>query len=167
MNNEWKDFFKENAFLFLVFFVIVFGFVGLTVYNGIRDARLNNEKYETQLPEEMPLVIRSYEANEYKVITKSDQELAEYYLKQLVTYWYNDPGKLYDLMTDKEKNEYSSREEAVNRLTKLRSSKVLQSKVDAYKVEAGVVTILSDQGIEFKLSTNGINDYKISFMGQV
>ena len=70
-------------------------------------------------------------------------------------------------MTEKAKNEYSSKDQAVKRLTKLRSSRVLQSKVDSYKVDKGVVIILTDQGIEFKLNTNGINDYKIAFIGQI
>ena len=78
MNNEWKDFFKENAFLFLIFFVIVFGFVGLTVYNGIRDTRLNNEKYETQLPEEMPLVILSIQLEFIMIMKNCKDYIADF-----------------------------------------------------------------------------------------
>ncbi len=167
MDNGWKNFFKENILLFLLFFVVVFGFIGLTIYNSIRDARSNIIIYESGTYEEVPNIVKTYEVNEYKIIEKDDQDLAEYYLKQLVTMWYKDPGKLYDLMNDKAKSTYSSREDAINRLTKLRSSKVLQSKVDSYKVSKGEVIILSDQGIEYKLSTKGINSYKITYLGQI
>ena len=167
MDNGWKNFFKENALLFLVFFVVVFGFIGLTVYNMVNDVKDKNTIYDRGALIEAPDIVKTYDVNEYKIITKDDYDLAEYYLKQLVTMWNKDPGKLYDLMNDKCKNEYSSRDEAVKKLTKLRSSRVLQSKIDSYKVEKGVVIILTDQGIEFKLSTNGINNYKIIYMGQV
>lgn len=167
MDKGWKNFFKENLVLFLAFFVVVFGFIGLTIYNTIRDVRDETIIYEPGAYEEVPTIIKTYEANEYKIIEKNDYDLAVYYLKQLVTMWSNDPGKLYDLMSDKAKNSYASRDEAIKKLTKLRSSKVLQSKIDSFKVEKGTVIIVTDQGIEFKLSTNGINNYKISFMGQI
>ena len=141
MDNGWKNFFKENALLFLVFFVVVFGFVGLTVYNMITEARNKNIIYEGGILEEAPKTIKNYEVNEYKIIEKDDQDLAEFYLKKIVKIWSEDPGKLYDLMTEKAKNEYSSKDQAVKRLTKLRSSRVLQSKVDSYKVDKGVVII--------------------------
>jgi hypothetical protein len=167
MDNGWKNFFKENLFLFLVFFVVVFGFLGLTIYNAIRDYRDEHTEYVKEPIEEVTEMIRSYEANEYKIISKDDQDLAEYYLKQLVTIWDKDPGKLYDLMTTTARSEYTSREDAINKLNELKSSKVLRSAIDSYKVEKGTVIILTDQGIEFKLNTNGINDYKITFMGQI
>lgn len=167
MDNGWKGFFKENIFLFLAFFVVIFGFIGLTIYNAIRDTRSNVIIYESGAYEEVPTIIKSFDVNEYKIIEKDDQDLAEFYLKQLVSMWSKDPGKLYDLMNDKAKSEYSSREEAINKLNKLRPSKVLQSKIDSYKVEKGNVIILTDQGIEFKLATDGINNYKIVFIGQI
>ena len=81
--------------------------------------------------------------------------------------WDKDPGKLYDLMDNKMKNKYTSREDAINRLTKLRSSKVLKSTVESYKVDGNIIVILTNEGIEFKLVGNGINDYRITFMGQI
>lgn len=166
-NNGWKNFFKDNALLFLVFFVIVFGFLSLTIYNGIRDAKIDSSEYRDGPLVEAPDVVKNYDVNEYKIIQKDDQDLAEYYLKQLVEIWDKDPGKLYDLMDDKVKNKYSSKEDAINRLNKLKSNRVLQSKVVSYKVENSVVVILTNENIEFKLAGNGINDYRITFMGQI
>ena len=166
-NNGLKEFFKENALLFLVFFVVVFGFLSLIIYNSIRDARINSTELENGPLDQAPDIIKTYEANEYKIIEKSDQDLAEFYLKKLVEMWDKDPGKLYDLMDNKMKNKYSSREDAINRLTKLRSSKVLKSTVESYKVDRSVIVILTNEGIEFKLVGNGINDYTITFMGQI
>ena len=84
MDNGWKNFFKENALLFLAFFVVVFGFVGLTVYNMITEVRNKNIIYEGGILEEAPKTIKNYEVNEYKIIEKDDQDLAEFYLKKIV-----------------------------------------------------------------------------------
>lgn len=166
-NSGWKKFLKENAILFLIFFVVVFGFLSLTIYNVIRDAKSDFVDAGDGLLIEAPNIVKTYDVNEYKIINKSDQDLAEYYLKQLVEMWDKDPGKLYDLMDQSVKNKYTSREDAINRLNKLKSNRVLQSKVVSYKVDTGVVVILTNENIEFKLVGNGINDYKITFMGQI
>ncbi len=166
-NSGWKKFLKENAILFLIFFVVVFGFLSLTIYNVIRDAKSDFVDAGDGLLIEAPHIVKTYDVNEYKIINKSDQDLAEYYLKQLVEMWDKDPGKLYDLMDQSVKNKYTSREDAINRLNKLKSNRVLQSKVVSYKVDTGVVVILTNENIEFKLVGDGINDYKITFMGQI
>ena len=166
-NSGWKKFLKENEILFLIFFVVVFGFLSLTIYNVIRDAKSDFVDAGDGLLIEAPHIVKTYDVNEYKIINKSDQDLAEYYLKQLVEMWDKDPGKLYDLMDQSVKNKYTSREDAINRLNKLKSNRVLQSKVVSYKVDTGVVVILTNENIEFKLVGDGINDYKITFMGQI
>lgn len=165
MENSWKGFFKENALLFVVFFVVVFGFLSITIYNGIRDARASKITYESGTYEEVPNVIKKYDVNEYKVITKSDQDLAEYYLRKLVKMWDNDPGLLYDLMSTSAKNSYSSREDCIKELTKKKSSRVRSSKVDYYSVNGGNIVIVTNENIQFKLNTKGINDFVIEYMG--
>ena len=167
MENSWKGFFKDNIVLFLVFFVVVFGFLSLTIYNGIKDARAKKIIYEGGTYEEVKTIIKSYDVNEYKVISKSDQDLAEFYLRKLVKMWDEDPGALYDLMSNKAKNEYTSRDDCIKKLNKLKSSRVRSSTVDSYKVADGVIIILTNENVEFKLVTKGINDYTIDFMAQI
>lgn len=167
MDNGWKGFFKENIVLFLLLFVVVFGLVGYKVYNFAHDKRNEKIIYGNQEPNVLPDIVKTYEANEYKVIETDDQDLAEYYLNKIVKIWMDDPAKLYDLLTDKTKSSYKNKEEFVKMLNYMESSFLKSSKVDAYLVDNSTVTIKTNEGIQIKLVTQGINDYKISYIGKM
>ncbi len=167
MDKEWKKFFKDNMILFIIFIIVILGFVGFHLYRGINNLRDSKINYEAGILEEAPSEIRKYDVNEYKIITKSDQDLAEFYLHELVTMWNKDPGKLYDLMTDKAKKSYSSREDCINELNKMKNSNIMSSTVEYYKVDKSIVIIQTNDKRQFKLITKGINDYEIAYLGFV
>lgn len=167
MNKEWKSLIKENMLLFVVFICVVLGFIGYHAYNGIKYLKNSKTNFDGGILIEAPNEIKNYEANEYKIITTTDQDLAEFYLHELVTMWNTDPGKLYDLMTDKAKNTYSSRDDCINTLNKMKNSNIMSSTVAYYKVNKAEVIIETNDHRQFKLITNGINDYKIAYLGFV
>jgi hypothetical protein len=68
-------------------------------------------------------------------------------------------------MTDKAKNTYSSRDDCINTLNKMKNSNIMSSTVAYYKVNKAEVIIETNDHRQFKLITNGINDYKIAYLG--
>ena len=166
MDNGWKSFFKENILLFLLLFVVVFGLLGYKVYQFAHEKRNENIIYGEHEPTVLPDVIRSYEANEYKVIEKDDQDLAEYYLNKIIKIWMKNPGDLYDYLTEKTKNSFKTKEEFIKKLDHMKSSFTQSSIVDKYLVENSSVTIQTNEGIQIKVISHGINDFEISYIGK-
>lgn len=161
-----KTFIKENLLLSILFVVVVGAFLGNIIYKGIRDAIDNNTPYEPEV-KEVYYQNRNYEVNEYKVVTKDDQDLAEFYYDKLRKMLMNDPGAIYDKMTKKCQEYYDSRDAFINYIVKFKSSTTATSVVEYYKVNGSSITIMSSDNIEFKLEQDGINDYKITLVAKI
>ena len=80
--------------------------------------------------------------------------------------WINNPGELYDRMTEKAKSLNGTRDEFIKKISKYVTSGTKTSTVAYYKVEGGKVVILTNEKMEIILETKGINDYKITLMSQ-
>lgn len=167
MDSGWKNFIKENIWLFLLLFVVVFGLGGYKLYSVVRFKINENAEFNGAVVKELPNTIKQYEANEYKIIEKDDQDLAEFYLSKIVKIWLNDPGELYELCDVKVKESYKSKEDFVYRMNKFKTTSTKVSTVDAYSVKGGTIVIQTNENMQFKLVTNGINDFKITYIGKV
>ena len=160
-----KEFIKENfIWCFLLVFVI-FGLGGAKIYKAINKKVIDSRttKHEEVRLEYEP---KNYEVNQYKVINRTDEELAEFYYNQIKKMWINNPGEIYDRMSEKAKSLNGTREEFINKISKYVTSQTKDSTVAYYKVEGGKVVILTNEYMEIILETNGINDYKITLMAQ-
>lgn len=164
--NAIKQFVKENLLLSILFVIVVGTFIGSGIYKGIKNAVDSNTKYEVKT-EEVEYINRNYEVNEYKIITKDEQDLAEFYYKKIRYMWLNDPGAIYDLMSEKCKSYYDSRDAFINYINKFKSSKTASSYVDYYKVTGTNIIIMTNESVEFKLEHKGINDYKITLVAKI
>lgn len=160
-----KEFVKENfIWCFLLVFVI-FGLGGAKLYNYINNKVIDSRTYEKQVVN-LEYEPKNYEVNQYKVIERTDEELAEFYYEQIKKMWINNPGELYDRMTEKAKSLNGTRDEFIKKISKFVTSETPNSKVAFYRVDPGSVVILTNEKMEIILDSNGINNYKISLMAQ-
>jgi len=160
-----KEFIKENfIWCFLLAFVI-FGLGGAKLYNFIHKKVIDSKPYEHQAIN-IDYEPKNYEVNQYKVMYKTDYDIAEFYYDKIKKMWINNPGELYDRMTEKAKSLNGTRDEFIKRISKFVTSQTPSSTVAYYKVEGGKVVILTSENMEIVLDTNGVNDYKISLMAQ-
>ena len=160
-----KEFIKENfIWCFLLLFVI-FGLGGAKVYRAINKKIIDSRTYEQQ-EVSIEYEPKNYEVNQYKVINRTDEELAEFYYDQIKKMWINNPGELYDRMTEKTKSLNGTRDEFIKKISKYVTYGTKTSTVAYYKVEGGKVVILTNEKMEIILETKGINDYKITLMSQ-
>ena len=160
-----KEFIKENfIWCFLLAFVI-FGLGGAKLYNFVQKKVIDSKPYEQQSIN-IEYEPKNYGVNQYKVIEKDNQDLAEFYYDKIKKMWLNNPGEIYDRMTDKAKARNGTREEFIKKISKFITSKTPTSIVELYKVEGSKVVIVTNEKMQIILDTNGINDYKITLIAQ-
>ena len=168
---ELKKLVKDNLILFITFAVVLVCFFGYHIYKAIDTAKYNSYTYEAKPLEEQDYQQKVYESNQYKVITKTDEDLVDYYLSELIELWYSDPGALYDNMTATSKSYYESKDDFLNFVKEHTSSFTKNSTAAYYNLEASgkttKITILTNENIEFILYEKGINSYTIGMIAQV
>ena len=160
-----KEFIKENFIWCFLLAFIIFGLGGAKIYKAINDKVINSRTYEKQ---EINLEYepKNYKVNQYKVIEKDNQDLVVFYYDKIKKMWLNNPGEIYDRMSDKAKSLNGTREEFIKKISKFITVNTPSSTAAYYRVEGGTIVILSSEKMQIVLETNGINDYKITLMGQ-
>ena len=160
-----KEFIKENFIWCFLLAFIIFGLGGAKIYKAINDKIINSRTYEKQVIN-FEYEPKNYKVNQYKVIEKDNQDLAVFYYDKIKKMWLNNPGEIYDRMSDKAKSLNGTREEFIKKISKFITVNTPSSTAAYYRVEGGTIVILSSEKMQIVLETNGINDYKITLMGQ-
>ena len=155
-----KELIRENIAVIIIFCVVLS--IAL-VYKYVEEAD-GKKIYQSGLMsgEHIAEDIKKYKENEYQIKTIDKIDIPTFYYKDIVDKMVNNPEKLWDILTDKEKEKHKNDYKTFKKkLDKIVDIYTLTNKVKGYKIEEFTnrreIMILDSDNYQYKIFENGVN----------
>ena len=164
--NKLKEYIKKNyLFVGLIAFILVLIIILVVV-------RLNNKQNLEWTPIEgdIPYEIKKHEANEYKIISVEDSDIAGAYYREWVYYLVNKPEQAYKMLGSKSKKEFDTYEKFEKWIKQFVTVKTKDSTATAYHFSKNgkynEITVRSSENMRYRFNEKSVWNFTVDIIGQ-
>ena len=160
------DYIKKNyIFVGLIAFILILIIVVVVI-------RTNNKQNLEWSPieGEIPYEIKKHEANEYKIISIEDPDMASAYYREWIYFLVNKPEEAYKMLGSKSKKEYDTYEKFEAWRKQYMTVKTKDSTVTAYSYKTAgkgnEVIVRSSENMRYRFNEKSVWNFTVDILGQ-
>lgn len=160
------DFIKKNyAFSILIVLIII----AITIFVIFKLTNKQNLEW-TPIEGEVFYEIKKHEANEYKIISVEDQDIANAYYREWIYLVINKPEEAYKMLGSKSKKEYDTFEKFKAWIDQFKTVKTKDNVITAYSYKKSGANnqfiVRSSENMRYRFTENSVWNFKVDILGQ-
>ncbi len=164
--NKFKDYVKKN-YLFVGLIVVVI--IIFTILVVVRINNKNNLKFEP-IEGDVAYEIKKHNANEYKIISVEDQDIAIAYYKDWIYLVVNKPEEAYQKLSKKSLKKYDTYEKFKEWVDRYKTVKTKDNTLTGYSFkqngEHNEILVSSSENMRYRFYEYSVWNYKVEIIGQ-
>lgn len=166
--DEFKDALKENKRWIIIGSILIIIGISIFIYNAIKSDGITEKDGTTISTDEYKLT--NYEVNEYRVISMSDIDVLNAYLKDYLTKMLNNHEESWDLLSDETKNNFNNNiEEYEDYIDSITTIYTYSNEIVEYRINDDynyAYDIIDSEGNKYTIIENAVWDFKITLDGK-
>ena len=158
----------KNNYIFVGIILLVIILFTVLVVVRLKD---KNQNYSwSPIEGEVSYDIKKHEANEYKIITVEDQDIAVSYYRNWIYLVVNNPEEAYKLLSKNSLKEYDTYEKFLAWVNRYKTVNTQNNTLKGYSLKKNgghnEFVILSSENMKYRLFEYSVWNYKVEIIGQ-